>query len=179
MVIADQFRQTPPTEVCRHKVRSADVVPALQSRSIASVDAAAICIETSFVRRVRSLREGTEITWTLGVPELLSFYTQSLRPSRNDVARRTEGGWEQIAAASTEAMLRDWRAGTTSAERALCDILRLEGFDGIDPRSPFGSPDGGKDFLCEKDQIKFIAACYFPERASGIKKKLKRNFLRI
>jgi fido (protein-threonine AMPylation protein) len=39
--------------------------------------------------------------------------------------------------------------------------LRLEGFLNVDPQSPLGGPDGGKDILCDKDEIMFVAACYF------------------
>jgi fido (protein-threonine AMPylation protein) len=41
------------------------------------------------------------------------------------------------------------------------DILKVEGFTGIDPQSPLGGPDGGKDILCEKNGMTFVAACHF------------------
>jgi fido (protein-threonine AMPylation protein) len=63
---------------------------------------------------------------------------------------------------STEAQLREWRGQQTFAERLAADVLRLEGFSGIDPQSPFGGPDGGKDLICEKSGTNFVAAVYFP-----------------
>jgi hypothetical protein len=64
--------------------------------------------------------------------------------------------------ASTDSQLRDWVHGDTAAERLAADILRLEQFQNIDPQSPLGGPDGGKDILCDKDRVLFVTACYFP-----------------
>jgi hypothetical protein len=59
-------------------------------------------------------------------------------------------------------VLREWDKQSTAAERLCADLLRLEGFEGVDPQSPIGGPDGGKDLLCEKGGVTFVAACYFP-----------------
>src|SRR4051812_43577842 len=69
----------------------------------------------------------------------------------------------QIAVPSTETELLNWPHGQTSAERLAASILRLDGFDGIDPQAPFGGPDSGKDILCSKEGQTFVAAVYFPK----------------
>jgi hypothetical protein len=58
--------------------------------------------------------------------------------------------------------LKDWEKGQPASEILSAHILRIEGYQGIDPTHPRGGKDGGKDILCTKDGIKFIAACYFP-----------------
>ncbi len=63
---------------------------------------------------------------------------------------------------STALVLQNWEKQSTAAERLAADVLRLEGFSGIDPQSPLGGPDGGKDILCAKEGVEFVAACYFP-----------------
>ncbi|MFN3674524.1 MAG: Fic family protein [Sphingomonas pseudosanguinis] len=63
---------------------------------------------------------------------------------------------------STSVLLAQWEAQSTAAERMSADILRVDGFRGIDPQCPLGGPDGGKDILCAKDGLTFVAACYFP-----------------
>ncbi len=63
---------------------------------------------------------------------------------------------------STSVLLAQWEAQSTAAERMSADILRIDGFMGIDPQCPLGGPDGGKDILCQKDGLTFVAACYFP-----------------
>jgi fido (protein-threonine AMPylation protein) len=65
---------------------------------------------------------------------------------------------------NTDSQLREWTSGDTAAERLCAGILSLEQFQGIDPQSPFGGPDDGKDLLCEKDGKSFVAAVYFPHR---------------
>jgi fido (protein-threonine AMPylation protein) len=54
-----------------------------------------------------------------------------------------------------------WDKQSTAAERMCADILRLEGFLNVDPQSPLGGRDGGKDILCDKDDMAFVAACHF------------------
>lgn len=63
---------------------------------------------------------------------------------------------------STSVLLAQWEWQSTAAERMSADILRVDGFSGIDPQCPLGGPDGGKDILCEKGGLTFVAACYFP-----------------
>lgn len=65
-------------------------------------------------------------------------------------------------ATRTTLILRHWELGSTAAEHLCADILRLEGFEGIDPQLPVGGPDGGKDILCEKLGVQFVGAAYFP-----------------
>ena len=68
-----------------------------------------------------------------------------------------------FAVASTESQLKDWSTGQTGTERLCADVFRLDGFVDIDPQAPFGGPDGGKDLLCSKDDVTYVAAVYFPK----------------
>lgn len=80
----------------------------------------------------------------------------------------------EIAVPSTETELINWSHGQTGAERLAASILRLEGFEGIDPQAPYGGPDGGKDILCTKDGQSFVGAAYFPkgqQKTKDIEKK--------
>ena len=63
---------------------------------------------------------------------------------------------------ATESVLRDWRYGSTQAERLCAAILHLESFEDVDPQHPLGGPDGLKDVKCTKDGKTWIAAAYFP-----------------
>jgi fido (protein-threonine AMPylation protein) len=63
---------------------------------------------------------------------------------------------------TTENSLRDWRFGQTQAERMVCALLHIEGFESIDPQHPLGGPDGTKDLICLKNGVLWIAAAYFP-----------------
>jgi fido (protein-threonine AMPylation protein) len=79
---------------------------------------------------------------------------------------------------ATSNALRMWDSQSTAAERMCADILRLEGFQNVDPQSPLGGPDGGKDILCDKDGIDFIAACHFSNKDlsfTAIKKKFSAD----
>src|SRR5438045_141570 len=67
----------------------------------------------------------------------------------------------------TESELRDWRFGQAQAERLCAALLHLEGFESIDPQCPLGGPDGLKDIVCVKAQLKWVAACYFPPTAAS------------
>jgi len=62
----------------------------------------------------------------------------------------------------TEAKVRDWRSGSTHAERMCAALLHLEGYGDIDPQHPLGGPDGLKDVLCKKNGKKWVAAAFFP-----------------
>lgn len=75
---------------------------------------------------------------------------------------------------STEFLLTNWRAGSAQAERLCSAILRLDGFEDIEPQAPLGGPDGRKDILCSKGGLKYIGAVYFPvsqKTFPSIKKK--------
>lgn len=75
---------------------------------------------------------------------------------------------------STEIKLKNWRDGQTQAERLCAAILQLQEFDEIDPQAPLGGADGIKDILCSKNEIRYVAAAYFPttdKSFSDVKKK--------
>ena len=74
----------------------------------------------------------------------------------------------------TESVLRDWREGSTRAERLAAAVLQLDGFTDVDPQAPLGGPDGGKDILCAKGATKYVGAAYFPtEQVTFAKIKAK------
>lgn len=80
---------------------------------------------------------------------------------------------------NTYQILLNWDKGSTFAERLSAKILDIEGYENIDPQCPTGGPDGGKDILCEKDEYKYIAGCYFPngqQNISDIKKKFSDDY---
>jgi hypothetical protein len=63
---------------------------------------------------------------------------------------------------TTEQVLRDWRFGSTQAERLCAALLDLEGYVDIDPQHPLGGPDDRKDVVCRRGRRKYVAAVYFP-----------------
>lgn len=69
--------------------------------------------------------------------------------------RRTENNetWHRLI---------NWDRGQTASERLAAQILLSEKYESVDPSHPLGGRDGLKDILCQKDSMKFIAACYFP-----------------
>ena len=69
--------------------------------------------------------------------------------------RRTDGD-------ETWNRLKEWVKGQKSAERLAGHILLSEGFSSIYPSHPLGGRDGGKDFLCLKEGLKWVGAVYFP-----------------
>ena len=74
----------------------------------------------------------------------------------------------------TELRLSFWRDGSTKAERIAASLLRLSGYEEIDPQSPLGGPDGKKDILCQKGGLTWVGAVYFPSgptRFTSIRKK--------
>lgn len=78
----------------------------------------------------------------------------------------------------TELRLSFWRDGSTNAERLAASVLRLSGYEEIDPQSPLGGPDGKKDILCQKGGITWVGAVYFPNgpaRFAAIKKKYRSD----
>lgn len=80
--------------------------------------------------------------------------------------RRTDGDetWNRLL---------NWTKGQKS-ERLAAHILSSEGFKSIDPSHPLGGKDGLKDIISIKDNLRWIAAAYFPrgqKNFSEIKKK--------
>lgn len=71
-------------------------------------------------------------------------------------------GHKQAQGGETRRRLLDWDKGQTSSERLAAHVLRNEGYESIDPSHPLGGPDGTKDMICVKGNIKFIGASYFP-----------------
>jgi len=69
--------------------------------------------------------------------------------------RRIEGG-------ETWCRLSEWTRGQSASERLAAQILRVEGFSSIDPSHPLGGPDGLKDVICLRDEIRWVGAAYFP-----------------
>lgn len=64
------------------------------------------------------------------------------------------------------------------AERLAGAVLRLSGYDQVDPQSPLGGPDGKKDLLCQKGNLSWVVAVYFPTGPvsySKIKNKYKSD----
>lgn len=58
--------------------------------------------------------------------------------------------------------LQEWTNGQGQSERLAAQLLRFDGYEGIDPSHPLGGPDGGADILCTKDGRRCLAAVYFP-----------------
>jgi fido (protein-threonine AMPylation protein) len=78
--------------------------------------------------------------------------------------------------ADTEAKIRDWRFGTTQAERMCAALLNLEGYEEVDPQHPLGGPDGLKDVLCKKNGKLWVAAAFFPPTLPTFK-EIKDKFI--
>ena len=55
-----------------------------------------------------------------------------------------------------------WDRGQAASERLAGHILRVEGFQAIDPSHPLGGRDGLKDIICAREGKKWIGAAYFP-----------------
>jgi len=82
--------------------------------------------------------------------------------------RRTEGS-------ETFHRLQQWTQDSAASERLAAQLLRVEGYIGVDPSHPLGGPDGLKDAVCLKDDQKWIGAAYFPrgdQTPGAIKEKL-------
>ena len=62
----------------------------------------------------------------------------------------------------TELRLIAWRNGSTQSERLAAAVLRLSGFEEIDPQAPLGGPDGTRDIICSKGGLTWVGAVYFP-----------------
>ena len=82
----------------------------------------------------------------------------------------------------TEVRLVAWRDGSTQAERLSAAILKLAGYDDIDPQAPIGGPDGGKDILCARGGITWVGAVYFPPTLvtfAAVKKKFLSDLSKV
>lgn len=89
--------------------------------------------------------------------------------------RRTDGDetWNRLL---------NWTKGQKPSERLSAHILASEGFKSIDPSHPLGGKDGIKDIIALKDNIQWIAACYFPRGQKTfkvIKDKFTKDFRAI
>lgn len=76
----------------------------------------------------------------------------------------------------TELRLISWRDGFTQAERLAAAILRIAGFESIDPQAPLGGGDGGKDIVCAKGGITWVGAVHFPSTSCSYTKS-KNKFI--
>jgi len=76
----------------------------------------------------------------------------------------------------TSNRLLEWSEAQKSSERLTGHILRSEGFASIDPSHPLGGPDGLKDLVCTKDNLRWIAAAYFP-RGQRPFREIQEKFL--
>ena len=75
--------------------------------------------------------------------------------------------------------LQNWTKDQKSAERLAGQILKIEGFESIDPSHPLGGPDGIKDLICKREGKKYIVGVYFPrerQRFNEIKKKFQEDY---
>ncbi len=75
--------------------------------------------------------------------------------------------------------LLEWDKGNAASERLISRLLPSEVFTEIDPSHPLGGPDGGKDILCNRGDVKFVVGCYFArgkQSFSDIAKKFKSDF---
>lgn len=74
--------------------------------------------------------------------------------------------------------LKEWDQGSASSERLSAVLLRVEGYQSVDPSHPLGGPDGLKDLICTRGDKKFVVGVYFPRekvRFSAIKKKFQSD----
>lgn len=86
------------------------------------------------------------------------------------------------AGVETVEILRNWTKDQKAAERLASSILRIENYTDIDPSHPEGGPDGKKDLICKKGNLKFIVAVYFSvtsQSISVVKKKFQTDTLGI
>lgn len=80
----------------------------------------------------------------------------------------------------TRYRLIEWTEGKPASERLGGYILSVSEYKKIDPSHPLGGRDGKKDLICEKEGIKWIAACYFPcgqKSFSAIKRKFSGELI--
>jgi len=58
--------------------------------------------------------------------------------------------------------LLNWTDSQKASERLAGHILGIEGFTSIDPSHPLGGPDGLRDMICVRSDIRWVVAVYFP-----------------
>jgi len=58
--------------------------------------------------------------------------------------------------------LLNWADSQKASERLAGHILAVEGFESIDPSNPLGGRDGLKDLICSRNNLRWVAAVYFP-----------------
>jgi fido (protein-threonine AMPylation protein) len=80
-----------------------------------------------------------------------------------------------LSGISTETALREWRYGSTQAERLAAAILRLEKYQNIEPQAPLGGGDGGADILCDRGGRLWVGAVSFPPTNQDFK-AIKKKF---
>jgi hypothetical protein len=78
--------------------------------------------------------------------------------------------------------LLEWDKGQAPSERLAGQILRMEGFESIDPSHPLGGRDGLKDIVCARGSERWIGAAYFPrgqQPLKAISKKFNEDFVGV
>lgn len=70
--------------------------------------------------------------------------------------------------------LLDWKSDQAASERLSSQILRIEGFQFLDPSHPLGGKDGTRDIVCTRNGKKWICAVYFPRGQKTIAVILKK-----
>ena len=82
----------------------------------------------------------------------------------------------------TEVRLVAWRDGSTQAERLSAAILKLAGYEEINPQAPIGGPDGGQDVLCARGGITWVGAVYFPPTLvtfTAVRRKFESDLAKV
>lgn len=87
---------------------------------------------------------------------------------RIDMENRQTGG------AETRTRLLNWSSGQAAAEGLSAQILRAEGFELVNPSHPLGGPDGLKDVTCQRDNLRWIGAAYFPAGQKPFREIVKK-----
>jgi hypothetical protein len=85
-----------------------------------------------------------------------------IKPTEYNVNRNNNMNRRQTEGRETWQRLKNWDRGQAPSERLAAHILRVEGYESIDPSHPLGGPDGLKDLVCIKNKVRFVGACYFP-----------------
>jgi hypothetical protein len=78
------------------------------------------------------------------------------------MSRRLEGD-------ETWGRLLNWTKGQKASERLSAHLLMAESYKSIDPSHPLGGKDGAKDIVAFKDNIQWVAGCYFPRGQKSFK----------
>lgn len=63
---------------------------------------------------------------------------------------------------ATESELREWRSGSTQAERLAAAILAVDGHYDVTPQAPLGGADDRRDILSKRADLSYLTAVYFP-----------------